>query len=92
MTMLTFEPTAKFNRDIKRMIRRKLDLSPMDAVIQTLLEEKPLARRYKDHALTGDYKGFRECHILPDWLLIYAVDKGNLILIAARTGSHSDLF
>jgi mRNA interferase YafQ len=90
--MLTFEPTARFNKDMKRIIKRKLDLSLMASVVQTLLEEKPLAPRHNDHALTGNYAGFRECHILPDWLLIYAVDKGKLILTASRTGSHSDLF
>ncbi len=90
--MLIFEPTAKFNRDMKRIIKRGLNLSLMAGVIQTLLEEKPLAAKHKDHALLGNYAGFRECHIAPDWLLIYAVEKDRLILIASRTGSHSDLF
>ncbi len=61
-------------------------------VLNTLLEEKTLDQRYHDHALTGNYIGFRECHILPDWLLIYAVNKSQLILTASRTGTHSDLF
>ena len=51
-----------------------------------------LALKYRDHALTGDYIGYRECHIQPDWLLIYCIDHGKLILTPARTGSHSDLF
>lgn len=61
-------------------------------VIDTLLAEKPLPERHRDHALTGNYKGFRECHIQPDWLLIYAVQKEALVLTASRTGTHSDLF
>jgi mRNA interferase YafQ len=74
------------------MKKRGLDLSLLNAVVQTLLEEKPLAPKYNDHSLTGNYEGFRECHISPNWLLIYAVDKDSLILTASRTGSHSDLF
>ena len=63
----------------------------LDEVLQTLIEEKQLDAKHRDHALTGNYAGLRECHIKPDWLLIYAVDKGNLILTATRTSSHSDL-
>jgi len=90
--MLKFEATKKFDRDMRRIKKRGLDLSLMDEVVSALLEEKPLAPKHRDHALTGNYTGMRECHITPDWLLIYAVDKENLILIASRTGSHSDLF
>ncbi len=64
----------------------------LEGVINDLLQEKPLEERYRDHGLTGSYLGFRECHILSDWLLIYAVDKSQLILTASRTGTHSDLF
>ena len=64
----------------------------LDFVIQTLREEKPLAEKHRDHALVGNYIGFRECHIAPDWLLVYAIDEGKLILTASRTGSHADLF
>jgi mRNA interferase YafQ len=64
----------------------------LDGVLQTLGEEKPFAPKHNDHPLKGNYAGFRECHIQPDWLLIYKIDKGNLILTATRTGSHSDLF
>ena len=64
----------------------------LDETLETLAQEKPLSPNHKDHALFGPYTGFRECHILPDWLLIYKIDKGSLILTAARTGSHSDLF
>ena len=63
----------------------------LDDVLQTLMEEKALDPKHRDHELIGNYSGFRECHILPDWLLIYAVDKKNLFLVASRTGTHSDL-
>jgi mRNA interferase YafQ len=90
--MLKFETTTKFDRDMKRITKRGLNLSLLNAVIQTLIEEKPLDPKHNDHALKGDYAGFRECHILPNWLLIYKINKGRLILTASRTGSHSDLF
>ena len=90
--MLTLKPTAQYRKDRKRAIKRGLPMNLLDDVLQTLVEEKPLASKHNDHALIGNYAGFRECHIIPDWLLIYAVDKGNLILVAARTGSHADLF
>lgn len=61
-------------------------------VLQYLVEEKPLPSKYKEHDLRGNYKGYKECHILPDWLLVYKIDKNILILILSRTGAHSDLF
>ena len=64
----------------------------LEAVILELQQENPLADKYRDHALVGNYVGFRECHIQPNWLLIYSIDHGNLILTASRTGTHADLF
>jgi mRNA interferase YafQ len=90
--MLKFETTTQFRRDIKLIEKRKYDLSLLDEVIQTLIEEKQLDQKYRDHSLKGDYTGCRECHILPDWLFIYRVDKGRLILVATRTGTHSDIY
>ena len=90
--MLTLKTTAQFRRDYKLAKKRGLDLGLLETVIDTLLAERPLDKRYKDHPLSGLYAGFRECHIQPDWLLIYTVDRGQLILVAARTGTHSDLF
>ena len=90
--MLELHTTGQFRKDYKRIKKRGLNLALLEQVIDTLLEEKPLALKYRDHALTGDYIGYRECHIQPDWLLIYCIDYGKLILTAARTGSHSDLF
>lgn len=60
--------------------------------IEILAEEKTLPAKYKDHSLTGIYQDFRECHLLPDWLLIYRIDKDILTLVLSRTGTHSDLF
>jgi mRNA interferase YafQ len=90
--MLTLKTTSRFRKDYNLAKKRGLDLSLLEAVIDTLLEEKALDPKYKDHPLTGDYTGFRECHILPDWLLIYAVHRETLILTASRTGTHADLF
>jgi mRNA interferase YafQ len=90
--MLTLKETGKFRKDVKRMVKRGKNLSLLDAVISTLLEEKPLSERQKDHRLKGELSGFRECHIENDWLLMYTVDKGSLVLTASRTGAHSDIF
>jgi mRNA interferase YafQ len=69
-----------------------LDLSLLEAIIEKLRKREPLEEKHKDHPLKGDYAGFRECHVLPDWLLIYGIDNERLVLTALRTGSHSDLF
>lgn len=90
--MLTLKPTTKFKKDYKRMKKQGKDMALLETVIDDLLAEKVLDKKYLDHALAGKYIGFRECHILPNWLLIYAVDHDQLILTASRTGSHSDLF
>ena len=90
--MLKLQTTSKFRKDYKLAKKRGLDINLLEQVIDLLLEEKPLDKKYKDHPLTGNYVGFRECHIQPDWLLIYAVDQGQLVLTASRTGTHSDLF
>ena len=90
--MLILHTTGQFRKDEKLARKRGLDISLLKSVIQTLLEEKPLDPKHKDHPLVGNYAGFGECHILPDWLLIYVIDKGRLILTASRTGTHSDLF
>ncbi len=90
--MLDLVTTTQFRKDLKRIRKRGYDLSKLDDVLQRLLAEEPLEEKHRDHDLIGDYKGFRECHIEPDWLLVYAVDNGKLILTASRTGTHSDLF
>lgn len=79
---------AKFKKDLKR----GYDITELEAVINILANGEPLAKEYEDHILSGNWKGFRECHIKPDWLLIYKIDHSALILTLTRTGSHSDLF
>ena len=88
---LELKKTGKFKKDLKLAIKRGLPINLLDEVIQTLREQKPLPQKNFDHKLTGNYAGFRECHVQPDWLLIYAIDGGKLILTASRTGTHSDL-
>ena len=90
--MLELVTTSAFRKDLKIAKKRGYNLSLIDLVIDELLKENTLAPKYKDHALIGNYTGFRECHISPDWLLIYSIDKSKLILTASRTGTHSDLF
>ena len=90
--MLTLYTTNQFRKDEKLARKRGLNISLLKTVIQTLLEEKPLDQKHKDHPLIGNYTGFRECHILPNWLLVYTVNKKRLILTASRTGTHADLF
>ena len=83
--------TSRFKRDYKTMEKRGLKMELLENVIDLLRQGKTLATRYRDHALTGNYKGFRECHIKPDWLLIYLIEKEVLVLTLMRTGTHSDL-
>lgn len=90
--MLTLSTTAKFRKDYRRMKKRGADLRLLQKVIDELLAERPLAEKHRNHRLTGDYEGFWECHVQPDWLLVYYIEQDELVLTAARTGSHSDLF
>ena len=82
--------TSHFKKDVKRLNKRGKKFDVFKNVVDTLLSGNRLERKYRDHALIGEYKGARECHIEPDWLLIYELTNDELILI--RTGSHSDLF
>ena len=84
--------TNKFKRDYKNMIKRGLDIALLDEVITKLAKGETLEEKYRDHYLTGDLAGFRECHIKPDWLLIYKIENEKLVLTLTRTGSHGDLF
>lgn len=87
---LTIRQATKFRRDVKRLNRQGVDLAPLQAVILMLVAAEPLDERYRDHALVGNWRGFHECHLQPDWLLIYRVEGDELQL--ARTGSHAELF
>lgn len=86
------KPTTKFQKDLKRAEKRGYNISLLTDVIKKLANGETLPEKNKDHALIGDYAGCRECHITPDWLLIYEIDNGELILYLTRTGTHSDLF
>lgn len=85
-------PTNKFKKDLKTAIKRGYNLSLIEVVIDLLAQGKTLPEKYKDHNLAGNYKGCRECHITPDWLLIYEIDNNQLFLYLTRTGTHSDMF
>ncbi len=87
---LIIRQSSKFRRDVKRLLRAGVDLSRLEAIVETLAIPEPLEGRYRDHALIGNWKGHRECHILPDWLLIYRATEDELQLV--RTGSHAQLF
>ena len=84
--------SSRFTKDLKLIARRGYDLNKIKFVISELANGNKLDSKYKDHQLTGDYSGKRECHILPDWLLIYEIKNDELLLYLVRTGSHSDLF
>jgi mRNA interferase YafQ len=84
--------TTAYKKSYKLMKKRGLDISLLDDVVDKLRQGIPLEEKYKDHGLSGNYEGFRECHIKPDWLLIYLIENDILTLTLVDTGSHSDLF
>ena len=88
--MRAIRQTSQFKRDIKRAKKRGKDFSKLKEVIERLARGETLEARYRDHALTGAYRGARDCHIEPDWLLIYELPEDELVLV--RTGTHADLF
>ena len=90
--MLKVRYSSKFKKDFKLIVKRGYDISLFEEVLSLLREENTLPEKYSDHALKGDYTGYRECHITPDWLLIYKKENDMITLSLTRTGSHSDLF
>ena len=84
--------TTQFKKDYKLALKRHMDIALLDDIIRILSRGEPLPEKNRDHALTGDWVGHRECHILPDWLLVYRIENDVLVLTLARTGTHSDLF
>ena len=84
--------TTQFKRDYKKASKRNLPIELLDDIIRKLAKGEKLPEKNRDHALSGNWVGFRECHILPDWLLIYRVEVDILVLTLARTGTHGDLF
>lgn len=90
--MLKIRYHTSFKKDYKRAIKRGYNAKLMEEIIQKLAKGEQLPEKNKDHPLSGNYSGCRECHITPDWLLIYEIDNGELVLYLTRTGTHSDLF
>ena len=88
---LTIKTTKRFDKDLKKLKKRKYDLKLLAKIINKLSDSEILPEKYRDHCLTGDYKGFREYHIQTDWLLIYKIEKNILVLTLLRTRTHSDL-
>ncbi|MBQ1452918.1 MAG: type II toxin-antitoxin system YafQ family toxin [Ruminococcus sp.] len=86
------KPTSRFQKDLKRIQKRGYQIQLIKEVVRKLSDGETLEAKYKDHPLSGDYAGCRECHITPDWLLIYEIYEDELILYLTRTGTHSDLF
>ena len=82
----------RFKKDLKLAAKRGMNLEELNSIVDQLSAGQALPEKNRDHALTGDYIGFRECHIRPDWLLVYRVDGEELILFLFRTGTHTDLF
>ena len=90
--MLEVRYSTKFKRDFKTCVKRRCKMEKLQQVIDTLRIPETLPLKNADHSLTGNYLDYRECHIEPDWLLIYEINQGELILYLTRTGTHSDLF
>lgn len=84
--------SSRFKKDVQLALKRGKELDKLTAVIESLCSGHPLPGHYRDHPLSGEYSGFRDCHIEPDWILIYRIEGNQLQLILARTGTHSDLF
>lgn len=91
-TKYTVKVTNKFKKDYKLASKRGLPINLLDDIIKKLANAEPLPEENRDHALSGNWANFRECHILPDWLLVYQILDNVLVLSLARTGSHSDIF
>lgn len=90
--MYTIKPTSQFKKDLKLAQKRGYKIQDITDIIKKLAAGEPLPEKHHDHALTGNFKGCRECHITSDWLLIYEISENKLILYLTRTGTHSDLF
>ena len=84
--------TTKFKKDYKLAIKRHLDIDLLDDIIRALSRGETLPEKNKDHELSGNWVGHRECHVQPNWLLVYRIDNDILVLTLARTGTHSDIF
>jgi mRNA interferase YafQ len=92
MNKYIIKPTSRFKKDYKTIKKRGYNLKLLEEVIFVLTKGEQLPEKYLDHPLRGNYTGCRECHITPDWLLVYEINNQELILHLTRTGTHSDLF
>lgn len=90
--MLKIVPSNQFKKDLKLAKKRGCKIEHLRDVVDTLVHERKLDEKYRDHGLAGNYNGFRECHVESDWLLIYCINQDELELFLFRTGLHSDLF
>ncbi len=90
--MLKIRYSSRFKKDYKAIVKRRYDIFLLEEILNLLVQEKALPQKYLDHPLIGDYSGHRECHVTPDWLLIYKIEKDIMTLSLTRTGTHSDLF
>lgn len=90
--MLNIVSSNRFKRDLKLAIKRGYNIDLLEDVVNKLASGETLEQKYRDHELSGDFKGLRECHITPDWLLVYQIIDSELVLYLSRTGTHSDLF
>lgn len=90
--MLKIVSSNQFKKDLKRAKKRGFNFERLTEIVNMLAAQKKLPERYRDHNLVGEYSGFRECHVQPDWLLIYRIDDDQLGLFLFRTGTHADLF
>ncbi len=88
--VLTPRATSRFERDVERLARRGIDMEKFKAVIDDLCSRGPLPASYRDHALQGEWRGCRDCHVSGDWIIIY--ERGETVLTLHRTGTHADLF
>lgn len=84
--------TTQFRKDYKMALKRNLNIRLLEEVVAVLSMGNPLPEKNRDHSLSGNWAGYRECHILPDWLLVYRIENDVLVLTLSRTGTHSDLF
>lgn len=90
--MRELHASKRFLRNLKRHKKRNIDIEPLRQVVKMLLRDEKLPEKYRNHGLSGEYIGIRECHIRPNWLLLYELSGDKLVLILNRTGSHSDIF
>ena len=89
--MLSVYASTKFKKDVKRLVKQGKDMEKLKAVIEKISNNQPLPESFHDHKLSGDWEGFRDCHIEPDWVLIYRIEEKRLILALMRMGSHTEL-